>query len=230
MPCCLILFIKRISCCFLICWLVGCDTYKLPEPKIITAQPTDREEALHYLKNGDLLLRSDEDIVGLSLRNMNDSDKTYSHSGLAFYEDSSWYVYHMMAGGENPSMEMRRDSLAIFINRERKSGYGIYRYKLDGQETEALHQMVRNQFRAKLKFDSAFDLADNKTMYCSEMISNNLRAVTKGRIQLSTTRKSNFSFKAKDGGRQPKRDVEYIAIDNLYLNRWCMLVFSKQYK
>ena len=215
----------------LLCSLEACNTNSASTTPVNAAlNLSDSVEACLYLKNGDLVVRSDEDIVGISLRNMNDSDKSYSHSGLAFFEDSAWYIYNMMAGEENPSMEMRRDPLSFFIDKKRKSGYGIYRYKLEPAMIDSMHTLVKHQYSSKLKFDSSFNLNDDETMYCSEMISKDLLHASESKIIIPTTKKANFSFKAKDGGRQPKRNVEYIAIDNLYLNGWCMLVFRKQYK
>jgi hypothetical protein len=223
--------VEIVKAIVLTCFIIGFAACKSsPNPIEVSIDLPDSSEAIQYLKNGDLVVRSDEDIVGLSLRNMNDSDKSYSHSGLAFYEDSGWYVYNMMAGEENPSMEMRRDTLSFFIDRKRKSGYGIYRYKLNALAIDSLHELVKTQYTAKLKFDSSFNLREDETMYCSEMIGKDLKAISGSAIIIPTTRKTNFSFKAKDGGRQPKRDVEYIAIDNLYLNAWCKLVFKKRYQ
>jgi len=198
--------------------LPGTATNKAQEPDIFS-----------IIKDGDLVLRSDDDLVGLSLRNMNDSDKTYSHSGLVFKEGDRWYVYHMMAGEENPSLYMRRDSLESFIDPERKSGFGVYRYQLADSQTNHLHQLLQQQFAAHLKFDTAFDLLDHSSMYCTEMIAYNLATVSNQQIQIPTTYKERFIFKATAGGRKRKQNLTYIALDNLYLNEHCRFILSKRY-
>lgn len=196
-----------------------------PIPQVIA----DSSEAFSYLENGDLITRTGQDIVSLSLRNMNDSDKTFSHSGFVFYEDSCWYVYHMIAGADNPSMEMRRDKFSFFTDRKEQAGYGIYRYQLSPLMVDSLHALIRQQYTNKLKFDTTFNLKDDATMYCSEMISKDISRVSGDSIIIPTTKKKSFFLKGKQGP-QPKRDVEYVAIDNLYLNKWCMLIFRKEYK
>ena len=42
------------------------------------------ESAKKWIQNGDLICRTGFDFVSQSIQNFNSTDKTYSHSGLAF--------------------------------------------------------------------------------------------------------------------------------------------------
>jgi hypothetical protein len=215
---------------FLFCLiLVACNNQVTTDDSNISSPEPQEENIYQYIKDGDLVLRSDDDLVGLTLRNMNDSDKTYSHSGLLFKENNAWYVYHMMAGEENPSLKMRRDSLHHFIDPANKAGFAIYRYRLTDNETTDLHQLLQQQFAQPLLFDTAFDLKDHSKMYCTEMIAHNLAQVSQQRIRVPTTYKRQFTFKANTRGRSGKRNLTYIAVDNLYLNEHCRFITSKRY-
>jgi hypothetical protein len=215
---------------FLFCFFLLACGNREADPSSKNIEPEQQEPQFHLLiKDGDLVLRADDDLIGLSLRNMNDSDKTYSHSGLLFKEADKRYVYHMMAGEENPSKYMIRDSLENLIDHEKKSCFGIYRYQLKDSQTTHLHQLVQEQYAARLMFDTAFDLKDHSTMYCTEMIACDLAEISDQQIQIPTTHKDRFVFKATASGRKRKQNLTYIAIDNLYLNEHCRFILSKRY-
>ena len=79
------------------------------------------ESAKKYIQNGDLICRTGFDFVSQSLQNFSMTDKTYSHSGLAFIENGQIMVYHSIAGmDENPDETFRKEPLDSFVNPTRK--------------------------------------------------------------------------------------------------------------
>ena len=173
------------------------------------------------IKDGDLVERSDDDLVSESLRGMSQTDKTYSHSGIAFVEDGNVYVYNNMAGAENKNEQMMREPFDSFVSPSRKDGFGIFRYQLSDEERVKIHDIIKDLFDKKLLFDKSFDLKTDDKQYCSEMIYKALKKATNNRVILPTSKVQNFKL------RDPKykgiilKEFEYVALDNLFLNPYC---------
>ena len=74
------------------------------------------------LKNGDLILRLNNDPTSQLIKQFNRKDKTYSHAGLLVMENNEPYVYHMISGDENPDGKMKKEKLEDFTNRKNNSG------------------------------------------------------------------------------------------------------------
>lgn len=181
------------------------------------------KNAAGLLQDGDLVMRSDNDFESLTLQNFSDSDRTYSHSGIAFKEEAGFVVYHSMTGIENPSGLCRKDPFDSFISPARKTGFGIFRYQLSPAEKETFHGLLTKNLAGKIPFDVTFNLKSDDSLYCSEMIYKGLKTATEGRIILPMTALHNFRPKILGYKfKQPfiKR-FEYIALDNLYLNPFC---------
>ena len=177
----------------------------------------------NLLQNGDLVTRSDNDYESRVLQNFSPHDKTFSHSGLIFKEPDGWVVYHAMTGIENPSGSCRRDLLDSFANPAQKSGLGLFRYKLQPPETERLHQFMQEKHQQNIPFDITFNLHNDDSLYCSELIWKGLKSATRGRVVLPT--QLLYNFRPKIMGYKYNqvllKKFEYISIDNLYLNPFC---------
>lgn len=175
------------------------------------------------LQDGDLVMRSDDDLESLTLQNFSDSDRTYSHAGIAFEEQGQYVVYHSMAGSENPSGLMRKDPFDSFVNPAKKTGFGIFRYQLLENEKEKLHVMMKEHVLHKTPFDASFSLRTDDSLYCSEVIYKVLKASTGNRVVLPSSTLINFQPKIL--GHKYKniflKQYEYISLDNLYLNPFC---------
>lgn len=179
--------------------------------------------AKSQLQDGDLVMRSDNDFESLTLQNFSDSDRTYSHSGIAFKEEDGFVVYHCMTGSENPSGLCRKDPIDSFINPVRKTGFGIFRYQLSDEEKKKFHTLMKENVSNKVPFDLIFSLRTDDSLYCSEMIYKALKTCTNDRIILPTSSLTNF--RPKIFGYKYKnvflKKYEYVSLDNLYLNPYC---------
>ena len=188
------------------------------------------KKASLLLKDGDLVTRSDDDFESLALKNFSQKDRTYSHSGIAFKEDSIFMIYHCMAGIENPNGACRKEPFDSFVNPFKKTGFGIFQYQLSIAETERLHLVMHQNFQSKKPFDISFNLKTDDSLYCSEMISKGLQHATSGRVKIPTSFLHNFTPKIM--GYQTRRffkTFEYIGIDDLYMNRFCKEIIRVKY-
>ena len=184
------------------------------------------------LQDGDLLMRSDDDFESLSLQNFSQKDRTYSHSGMVFLEDSSWWVYHSMAGAENPGESLKREAFDSFVNPLKKTGFGIFRYALQPAEIDSLHRLYQKYYAERMPFDKSFNLSTNDSMYCSEIIFKSLQKVTQNRIILPTSVLTNFKPKTTSVHFKNTffKRFEYIGLDDLYMNSFCKKIFTAQFK
>src|SRR6476620_4928076 len=66
------------------------------------------------LQDGDLVVRSGMEFSSQFIKQFNRRDKSWSHSGIVFFENNQPFVYHMLTGDENPDQKLRNDSLITF--------------------------------------------------------------------------------------------------------------------
>jgi hypothetical protein len=197
-------------------------------PSPYTAFYNQIEEGEALLKEGDLIVRNGQELSSQLIRNFNRTDKSYSHSGLIFFKGGYPFVYHIVAGDENPNLKIRIDSLKSFCNPRKNFGFGIYRYNIDSDETYRLKQLVESWINQGVSFDSTFNLKTDDKMYCSEMIQKGLAKATNNRIIIATVKPT--KAEAQFASTQLPLSVSYISqlnlvpIDNLYLNPACRLI------
>ncbi len=185
-----------------------------------------------WLDDGVLVTRSDNDFESLTLMNFLKREKVYSHAGILFKEDSSYYVYHSITGAENPAGTCRRDPYDSFVNPLRKTGFGLFKYNLSEREKERFHQFFKKHYAAKTPFDIYFNLKKSDSMYCSEIVYKGLQLATTGRINMPTSVMNDF--KPKIMGYKYNntffKTFPFIGIDDLYLNRFCKELVRIKYK
>ncbi len=197
------------------------------------------EETRPLIKDGDLIVRTGNDYISGILIELNFKDKTYSHCGMAFTDSGRIYVYHNMAGDFNPDEKMRRDLLDSFCNPVNNYGFGIYRYNMDTAALENLKNIFLVHYKNRLPFDMSFDLGTDDKMYCAELVAKSLYRATSGRIQIQA---GGMNKKIMDKYLKRALDtrifksdkeayaLEYISLDNLYLNPHCKEIKQVTYK
>jgi hypothetical protein len=159
------------------------------------------------IQQGDMILRTGNDFTSESLRQLSLTDKTYSHCGIASIENDTVFVYHALGGEWNPDEKLRRDPLDLFCNPLENRGFGVFSFKLNAVQKTRLDSIVRAWYKNKLMFDMKFDLSTNDRMYCAEFVSKAISLSTDHQINFSTSKINNF---------------EFVAVDNLFLNRSCI--------
>lgn len=161
------------------------------------------------IQNGDVIFRNGIDLVSQAARSMNRQDTSFSHCGLVFVENDSVFVYHALGGVYNPSQRLRRDPIDSFCTPVENNAFGIYRYSLQKEQEIKLATIVKNYYRAGLKFDLYFNYQSDDVMYCSEFVFKSLNQSVDGAftkyIRLDT--------------------IPYgVTTDDIFLNENCSLV------
>jgi len=161
------------------------------------------EETKSILQNGDIILRTGNDVISSLFAQLNKSDKTYSHCGIAMKEDNVWYVYHSIGGEDNPDAKLRKDLFEKFIRSDHNLGYGVCRYPITQIQEQKLEETVHNLYNSKVPFDMKFDLHSDDRLYCAEMV---YKAFN---IAFDTTKF--FTTTVHKG-------FEYVSTDNIFVN------------
>lgn len=206
--------------------LVACNNTPAIQPLIET-----REDSLHRqlvikkaihqimamqpaIKTGDLVTRTGADFTSESLRNLCRRDVTYSHCGIASWENDSLFIYHAMGGEWNPDEKLRRDSWLQFAEPYSNKGVGHFRFTLTDSNIQQLLYTVKKYFSSGLSFDMKFDLASNDKMYCAEF-------VAKSYVQCGLIPRFN---------RSRIEHFEFIGVDDLFLHPLCKRLAQIVYK
>lgn len=163
------------------------------------------------LQTGDLILRDGRGFISEVFKSFSLKDPKYSHAGLINIENGKIYVYHALGGEENVSNKLKKESLVNFCNSKISRAFAIYRYDLTTDQKQKLSQLVKESYTKKLEFDKQFDIETDDAMYCSEFIYKVITKATDSRNYLSTT---------------DLKGIKYIAIDNLYYNQHCKLIYN----
>lgn len=178
----------------------------LKEVKIINAALDSIHSNETIVMQGDIIMRTGRDFTSETMRNLCTNDKTYSHCGIASFENDSLFVYHAIGGEWNPDQKLRRDPFDFFCNPFENRGFGIFRYKLTPGENQRLIGLVHKFYGEGIMFDMRFDLASDDRMYCTEFVYKLIEGASKNKISLSTTTLNH---------------VRFVAPDNLFINPDC---------
>ncbi len=215
-------------CCLLFC-VTACHS---PKDKTIfhLIQPDTLSEKIsaefefrkvdkikNFVESADIILRTGKDFTSQIMRNLSIHDKTYSHAGIASWENDTLFVYHSIGGEWNPNQRLRRDRFELFCNPYENRGFGVYRYHISGKQKDEIIKKAKEYYSHKILFDIKFDLNSDDKMYCSEFIYKTINISTHDSVNLKTTTLNNIKF---------------VAIDDLFLNPFCYEIkrvsFTKQ--
>lgn len=172
------------------------------------------ETAKKLVSTGDLVLRTGNDFTSESLRSLNQRDQTYSHCGIASWENDSLFVYHSLGGDWNPDQKIRRDPLEVFAEPYSNRGIGVYRFNLSPDEVSTLMETVIKLYHMGIMFDMKFDLESNDHMYCAEFVYKSYVMGTNGKLRFNISHIGHFAF---------------IGVDDLFLAPLCKEQFRLIY-
>jgi hypothetical protein len=192
------------------------------------------KEGQALLKEGDMVVRLNQDPASQFIKNFNRQDKSYSHAGVVLFEKGYPFIYHIVNGEENPEEKLKKDSLSRFCDPRKNLSYGIYRYELGEGEIKRLKALIYKWHAKGVQFDYQFNLKTDDKMYCSEMIRKALEKVTNKRILIETT-----DLTPAEAGLFSAymhlpltytSQLKIISIDNLYKTPSCKLIKDYNYK
>lgn len=150
------------------------------------------------IRSGDMITRTGNDFTSYSLRQFCQTDKTYSHCGIASVENDTVFVYHALGGEFNPDQQLLREPLSFFVAAAANNGFGVFRFNLNNKQTEKLLTETKAAYRQGLTFDMQFDLATDEKMYCSEFTAKMFRRGYENDTLFTVSRIASFEFLAPD--------------------------------
>jgi hypothetical protein len=103
-------------------------------------------EGQSLLKEGDLVVRLNQDPASQFIKSFNRHDKNYSHAGIVLFESGYPYIYHIVNGEENPDEKLRKDTLGRFCNPRKNIAYGIFRYEIEAGEIKRLKDLIHKWY------------------------------------------------------------------------------------
>ena len=158
------------------------------------------------VRSADLILRTGKDYTSQLIKNISAHDKTYSHAGIASWENDTLFVYHAIGGEWNPDQKIRRDPFELFCNPYENKGFGIYRYRISTPQQKSIIAFVQDLYHRHITFDMQFDLATDNKMYCTELVYKTIKRATSDSINLITSTENNITF---------------VSVDDLFINPFC---------
>lgn len=188
---------------------------------------------------GDLVVRLTDDIVSDVIRNMNDSDKVFSHAGIVVMQGNQKMVCNITPDDkENTGADtIHYEPLDSFMNPQYSLKGGLFRYALQEPEMQVFLSTLDSFKRLQPHFDEQYNYASNNKMYCSEMIAKALTRATGGRIQCAQiylpdkmVKLFKIYYKKYNYTEEQIRKVPYVPIDNLYRLPICTELMRIQLK
>jgi Permuted papain-like amidase enzyme, YaeF/YiiX, C92 family len=225
---------NRILSYIYIILLISCGNASLPDTPRTPAEKNAAmlREASKQIKTGDILLRCGKDMTSYKIREMSETDKTYSHAGIAVVKPEGVFIYHLTPPElDEPKGDtlIRLEALSKFANPENNFEFGIGRFPLTEKQIEQLISYTDSLRERGISFDWLFDLKSPNKMYCSEMIDDCIRYATNDSISLKKNEFRDPRLVRKVGGylradTNIVRSRLYIPIENIYLHPACSIV------
>jgi Permuted papain-like amidase enzyme, YaeF/YiiX, C92 family len=187
--------------------------------------------------DGDLIVRMNDNIISYEVKYLNETDKSFSHSGIIITRNNMKMVCDIVPE-ENGGDTVRFEPIDSFINPKQNLACGLFRYNFSEFEKNAFLSQLELYYRNKIHFDKKYDLNTDNYIYCSEMIYKSLRQATHNRINIKLSQMPQkmahlmtLYFKKY---KFTKADIEtrkFVTIDNLYLTPECkeLMRFTLKY-
>ena len=173
------------------------------------------DSAVSIVQDGDIVVRTGNDMTSYMFCRANLTHKTYSHCGVVAIENGYPFVYHAIGGEDNPNEALRKDSLQFWLSPAHNTGFGIRRFALSPAQKDMLLAVVRRYYYLRTKFDLKFDLHDDSRLYCGELVYRALNKAMNDTALIKPTRSMGYT---------------YIAIDNITCTPHAAWVWQVRYK
>ena len=176
---------------------------------------------------GDLVTRLNDDMLSEMIKELADTDKSFSHSGIIFLQGNKKMVCHIYPA-RYPADTVVFEPLDSFINPEKNLSAGLFRYELEPQEKSNFLSRLQSYHDQEVHFDSKYDLQTDTALYCSEMIAKALAAATHNRIVCRTIQMPErlipilmSYFKTYYFSYEHIKNTPFIPIESLYRTQGC---------
>lgn len=183
------------------------------------------------VQEGDLIVRLTDELISQQVRQLNEKDKSYSHSGIIIKRDGEDFVCNINPD-EAGADTVRFEPLDSFINPHKNLSCALYRYDLSAKEKTDFINELNRYHDEHIRFDKIYDLSTDSALYCSEMIYKALNKATNNRLPLKTSLiparliPMLYLYFKEQVTRKEVAERKIITIDNLYLIPQCRLVMK----
>jgi hypothetical protein len=206
--------------------ITSCNTNKK-----VNANESAIIEAKQLIKEGDLIVRLEDDFISRLIADLSPKDKKYSHCGIVGKKDKKLVVYNILPG------QTGKEGVSItpfdsFINPQIHEKFAVYRYSLQKKETIKMLSSLQQMVDSSVKYDLKFDYKTNNEIYCSELVAKAISVATEGKYEIEkcyidktrimgVKRYFKFMNDTVDLSKYP-----IVSIDNLYLNNFTTPIYQ----
>lgn len=166
------------------------------------------------VKSGDMITRLGSDITSELFRQMNQTDASFSHCGIASKENDTLFVYHAIGGEFNPDQKLKRETLYAFGHPAENKGLGVFAMQMNAGQQKTLTQVVQKFYQNQTPFDMDFDFATNDRLYCAEFVAKSYGLAKGDSAWMRFSKRGNF---------------RYVAVDNLLRGKGMKEVIRSSY-
>jgi Permuted papain-like amidase enzyme, YaeF/YiiX, C92 family len=228
----------RIS--FLLIVLISCNTKTKPlikEEQIKQTNSNILDSCKSKLQRGDLILRMGDDFISQILADLSPHEKMYSHAGIVEVIDGKPFVYNINPPSTNMAQDdtIRLEPVDTFLNPLKNKAMGLYRYNISKEMMAAFIDTINVFKKQKVRFDMRFDITNDDTLYCSEIIVKALERASHGAIQfprviIDSTRVLGVKrfFKVMNNEIDLKK-YPILTLDNLYLSTKAQKIYTAKF-
>jgi hypothetical protein len=151
-------------------------------------------KAVSVVRTGDMVTRLGSDITSEMIRLLNDSDKSFSHCGIASIENDTVFIYHALGGEFNPDQKLKREPLYSFGHPSENKAIGIFGLGLTNNQKMVLQSMLSKSYAAAIPFDMEFNYKSEDKYYCAEFVAKCFSRSLGDSSWIKFTRRNNFAY------------------------------------
>lgn len=120
------------------------------------------------VQNGDIICRLGTGFFSNQFKNYSLSEKLYSHVGIVEQDGDSLFIIHAEASELTGVGHVKRESIQIFLDGIKT--WGVYRINAKDSVRNNIAVCAKSYFINKTPFDLDFDAAEDKKVYCTELV------------------------------------------------------------
>ena len=153
--------------------------------KFVSAGHNRFKTPAETLQTGDVVVRAGKGFISDVFRKFSAAGLPWSHAGIVVRNGSNVSVFHLMGSTERSSDGIRIDPLDRFCQSSSNTGYAVYRLPGLADKETVIREFLKDLQSKNIRFDDHFNFADDRSMYCTEVIHKTYYHATGTGISLS---------------------------------------------
>lgn len=164
---------RRVVLALLLLLLAGVGTLLHLEQRGTDAERSNTyaldADEVALLQDGDLILRRGYGLVSGMIVDLLKEDRRLSHCGIVVEHKGELWVVHAVSNNISETDGMQSHRLADFVRQSQPGSVVVCRLRTAGDRS-GISRRALEHLQAKVPFDHHFDLEDDRSFYCSELI------------------------------------------------------------